>query len=142
MDSCHPWVCQLCGAPEILDRNTAVVATLSALIAQTGWFLIGAVAVPDQLSAVFIDIVINAVLLGAVFIRPGYVSAGLAIAWNIFGIIVNVSMLTVAEFGEQRALAAHIALRLIIVASAAMIIIYKGNPDLLPGSDEDGELYT
>jgi hypothetical protein len=39
----------------VSDRNVAVLAAISALVAQTGWFLIGAIAVPDQASLVIVS---------------------------------------------------------------------------------------
>jgi hypothetical protein len=135
---------------KLIDRNVAVIATLAALIAQTGWFLIGAIAVPDQISAVVIDLVINAVLIGAVLWKPGYISAALAIAWNAFGVFVLTTQYSAAPVGgsgevlslDQRALIAHIVLRVAIIAAAATIMIFKANPDLLPDSEEEEEAFA
>ena len=129
---------------KVIDRNTAVIATLAALIAQASWFLLGAVLAPDRASDVIGDIVIDAILITAIFFKPGYVTAGLAILVNLAGIVIvglNLSdaagdpnaLLSV----EERAMIAHIIVRVIIVGAAAMIIIYKANPDLLPDEEED-----
>jgi hypothetical protein len=130
---------------KVVDRNIAVIAAMAAIIAQTGWFLIGAVAMPSHASDVILDIVINCVLLAAIFFRPGYVSAVLTILWNLAGIAFTGLQLASAPTGggsdllsvDQRALIAHLVLRLIITSAAVAIIIFKANPDLIPTPDED-----
>lgn len=129
---------------KVVNHNVAVIATMSAIIAQTVWFLAGAVFVPGQAANVALDIIVNLILLAAIFFRPGYVTAGIAIAWNVLGIaFIGYDLANAPEAAgnelvsvQQRALIAHIILRAIIVAAAAMICVYKANPDLLP---EDGD---
>ena len=130
---------------KIVDRNVAVVATLAAIIAQTGWFAVGIIAVPAEAAGAVPDIAINLLLLAIIYFKPGYVTAGLAILWNGLGIAMVGYRLAMAPEGagdalmtvEQRALIAHIALRAIIIAAAAMIMIFKANPELLPDETDD-----
>lgn len=130
---------------KIANRNVAVTAALAAIIAQTGWFLVGAIAVPGQAANVALDIGVNVILLAILYFRPGYVSASIAIAWNALGIaVVGYDLTSAPEAAgdvlvsvQQRALVAHIILRAVIVAAAGMIIIYKANPDLLPDEAEE-----
>ena len=130
---------------KVVDRNVAVIATMAAIIAQTVWFLVGAIFVPGQAPNVALDLIVNLILLAAIFFRPGYVSAGIAILWNVLGIgVIGYDLANAPEAAgnalvsvEQRALVAHIILRAIIVAAAAMICVYKANPDLLPDEDDD-----
>jgi len=131
---------------KVTKRNTAVIATLAALIAQASWFLLGAIVVPAQAPDVILDIGIDAVLIAAIFFRPGYVSAGLAILVNLAGIVIvgfnfadSASDPNVLLSVQQRAVIAHIILRAIIVGAAAMIIVYRANPDLLPDETEGEE---
>jgi hypothetical protein len=132
---------------KVVKRNVAVIATLAAIIAQTGWFLVGAIFVPGQAANVAIDILVNLILLVAIYWRPGYVSAGIAIVWSTLGIAFTGYDLANAPAAagyalvsvEQRALVAHIILRLFIVAAATMICVYKANPDLLPDEAGEGE---
>lgn len=130
---------------KVVNRNVAVIATMAAIIAQTVWFLAGAIFVPGQAGNVALDIIVNLILLAATFLRPGYVSAGIAMLWNVLGIgFIGYDLANAPEAVgnalvsvEQRALVAHIILRAIIIAAAAMICVYKANPDLLPDDDED-----
>jgi hypothetical protein len=132
---------------KVTKENTAVIATLAALIAQASWFLLGAILQPGRAPDVILDIVVDAVLIAAIYFRPGYVSATITIAWNAIGTafigyqLANAPEATGAALVsvEQRALVAHIILRLIIAGAAAMIMIYKANPDLLPDDVEDEE---
>lgn len=125
------------------DRNVAVLAALAAIIAQTAWFLVGAIAVPAQASTVLLDIVVNAILIAAIYLKPGYVSAGFALLWNVLGVVMTGLMLSATSgdglSADQRALLAHIILRGIIVLASAAIMIFKAHPDLLPESEEEEE---
>ena len=117
-------------------KPAGVCAVLAALISQTGWFLIGAIAVPSQASAVVPDIVVNSALMAWIFFRPGYWAAGAIVLVHLAGVVLNVVQLSAAGAGDERAFIAHIVLRAIIVAAAVMVIIYKANPGLAP---EEGE---
>jgi hypothetical protein len=124
---------------KLVSRNSAVIAALAGLIAQTGWFAVGAIAVPDQAGNVIIDLVVNTILIAAIFFRPGYVSAGFAVAWNVLGIGVLAMEYNAGAPGMERAMLAHLALRVVILAAAVMIMVYRANPDLLPDHEEEAE---
>src|SRR5918994_1829678 len=50
---------------KLIDRNPAVIAALAGLIAQTGWFVIGVIAMPELAPDVILDIVVNCILFAA-----------------------------------------------------------------------------
>lgn len=124
---------------KLVDRNVGVIAALASIIAQTAWFLIAVLIAPEEMSAVSVDIAFNVALLAIVYIWPGYVSAGIVIAWAAFGILANIAAMTGQPLEVQRALAAHLILRAVIIASAVAIMIFKANPDLLPDPAEAEE---
>lgn len=112
-------------------------------------FVIGAVALPAQASTVLVDVIVNVILIAAIYLRPGYISAGSALLWNLLGVVMTGLMFSASSGADglpglsvdQRALLAHIILRTIIVLAAAAIMIFRAHPDLLPGVDEDEEAY-
>ena len=134
---------------KVVDRNVAVIATLAALIAQTCWFLLGAILLPGQAANVALDIAVNVALIVLVFWKPGYVSSALTIAWAILGVVIVSLDLGTGHPGpdafmtmQDRALIAHIIMRIAIIAAAATIMIFKAHPDLIPSSADEEELLS
>jgi len=127
---------------KISDRNVAVNAALAGLTAQTVWFGAAAIFAPDQASAVYLDLVVNVILMAAIYFKPGYVSAGFTALWQIIGLGLLLTQSDASTFQAERAVLAHFILRSVILCAAAAIIIFKIHPDLIPDREDEEDDYV
>ena len=121
---------------KLLDRNVAVRVAAALLIAQLGWMIAGLVVQPDLLLGVWLDIVINSVVIALLLFASTYLSAPVAIGWSVLGIYF-LSQQADADPAFARAMLVHAGLRIGIILAAAAMIIFKIHPDLIPDNDQE-----
>ena len=99
----------------------------ASLIGQLGWFSIGALLMPAQAMDVLPDIAIGLALLAWLIIAAHWIPAALIIIVQLFGLIINIGVLSQIGFEHQisGAMITHVILRAIIILAAARFLYVR-----------------